>query len=134
MSLPKSFSLLILALITLALVADLQAGDYRLRKKRGEFTLDIAINRNPPIMGNNTITIKIKDAQGEYLLGAKVDVNYYMPPMPGMPPMNYTVPANPDGDEYAATMDFIMTGPWNIVVKVDDGKKPWRSTFPIDVR
>jgi hypothetical protein len=48
--------------------------------------------------------------------------------------MNYTVPAGSESDEYTATMDFIMTGPWNIVVKVNDGKNSWRATFPIDVR
>ncbi len=134
MSIARLSCLFVLFLLTIVFISDGQAGDYRLRKKNRDYTLDIAINRNPPIMGNNTVRIKIKDAQGKYLAGAKVDVNYYMPPMPGMPPMNYTVPADSESDEYTATMDFIMTGPWNIVVKVNDGKNSWRATFPIDVR
>ena len=66
--------------------------------------------------------------------GRRVSVNYYMPPMPGMVPMNYTIPAAPDGSGYTAKMNFIMTGPWNIVIRVESGGSPWRVTFPIDVR
>ena len=85
-------------------------------------------------MGENTIRIEIRDTGGKTLTGARVSVNYYMPPMPGMVPMNYTIPASPDGSGYVAKMSFIMTGPWNIVIRVESGGSPWRVTFPIDVR
>lgn len=110
------------------------ARDYRVRKKKSGYVVDVSINKNPPILGDNDITIKIKDSGGKKLKGAKVLVNYYMPPMPGMPPMNYKVFADPDGEQYRATMDLIMTGPWNIVIKVKSAGKIWKISFPIDVR
>jgi len=111
-----------------------EAGDYRVRRKTQHHVVDASINRNPPVMGENTIRIEIRDATGRSLTGARVSVNYYMPPMPGMVPMNYTIPATPDGSGYTAKINFIMTGPWNIVIRVESGGSPWRVIFPIDVR
>ena len=125
---------LLAALLILCLATPAEAGDYRVRRKTPNHVVDAAINRNPPVMGENTIRIEIRDAGGRTLTGARVSVNYYMPPMPGMVPMNYTIPAAPDGSGYSAKMNFIMTGPWNIVIRVESGGSPWRVTFPIDVR
>jgi hypothetical protein len=111
-----------------------EAGDYRVRKNADGFIFDIAINRNPPVLGDNEIRIEIKDPPGNPVLEAEVLVNYYMPPMPKMAPMNYTVPATLKGKEYRATMDLIMTGPWNIIIRAKLNDKWLRVVFPIDVR
>jgi hypothetical protein len=118
-------------ILGLAMPAD---ADYRVRRKTSNHVVDAVINRNPPVMGENTIRIEIRDTGGRTLTGARVSVNYYMAPMPGMVPMNYTIPAAPDGNGYSAKMNFIMTGPWNIVIRVESSGSPWRVTFPIDVR
>jgi hypothetical protein len=110
------------------------AGDYRVRKGDQGLTCDIAINRNPPVVGENEIRVEIKDPQGKPVLGAEVLVNYYMPPMPRMPPMNYTVPAPLKDGAYRAVMDLIMAGPWNIVIRAKSEEKRIRVVFPIDVR
>ena len=111
-----------------------EAGDYRVRKNAESISFDIAINRNPPVLGDNEIRIAIRDPQGNPVLDAEVLVNYYMPPMPRMPPMNYTVPAPLKGKEYRAIMDLIMTGPWNIITRARVQGKWVRVVFPIDVR
>ena len=114
--------------------ASCEAGDYRVRKTADGIAFDIAINRNPPVLGDNEIRIEIRDPQGNPLLDAEVLVNYYKPPMPKMAPMNYTVPASLKGKEYSATMDLIMTDPWNIVTRARVHGKQVRVVFPIDVR
>jgi hypothetical protein len=111
-----------------------EAGDYRVRKNMDGMAFDIAINRNPPVLGDNEIRIEIRDAEGNAVLDAEVLVNYYMPPMPRMAPMNYTVPAPLKGKEYRAVMDLIMTGPWNIVTRARIQGRWVRVVFPIDVR
>ena len=111
-----------------------EAADYRVRKSVEGLTFEIAINRNPPVLGKNDIRVEIRDPQGQPVSGAEVTVNYYMPPMPRMPPMNYTVTAAPDGAAYRAVMDLIMSGPWNIIVRANPGGKSVRVSFPIDVR
>ena len=111
-----------------------EARDYRVRKKAGGFTFDITLNRNPPVLGDNDIRIHIKDAQGHPVQEARVLVTYYMPPMPGMPPMNYTIPTQLKDTAYCATMDLIMTGPWNIVIRLRNQGRWMKTIFPIDVR
>jgi hypothetical protein len=96
--------------------------------------VEITINRNPPIVAKNQLGVDIRDPQGKPVKDLTVMVNYYMPPMPGMAPMNYTVPASPKTDGYVVIMDLIMAGPWNIVVKTNVAGKRLNATFPIDVR
>ncbi len=108
--------------------------DFTVRRTVDGYTVDIAINRNPPVLGPNRLKVEVKDSTGRPVAGISVTVNYYMPPMPGMPPMNYTVKAQPQGAAYSVTMDLIMTGPWNIVVRATVPGKPLRVTVPIDVR
>ncbi len=111
-----------------------QARDYQVRRRSGEHVVEVAINRNPPVVGENLARIRVFDGRGNSVRGAEVRVNYFMPPMPGMPPMNYTVRADASGDGYLASMDLIMRGPWNIVITVRDRAKLGRVVFPIDVR
>ena len=121
-------------LIAVASVDAACAADYRVRRKTTEFTVEAAISRNPPVLGHNTLRIEIADRQGAPVTDAAVTVNYYMPPMPGMAPMNYTVRAPRSGRGYETVMDLIMTGPWIIVIRADTKGNVWRASFPIDVR
>ena len=62
---------------------------YKVKRKAGEYEAEVKIDRYPPVLGDNNIEIEIKDAGGRLVTDAKVLVNYYMPPMPRMAPMNY---------------------------------------------
>ena len=61
-------------------------------------------------------------------------VNYYMPPMPRMAPMNYTTNAKLKGKTYKATMNLIMSGPWVIAVKISRDGKTTTAKFNIDAQ
>lgn len=87
-------------------------------KKVGGYEVEVRIDRNPPILGENHIEIEIKDAGGKSITDARVLVNYYMPPMPRMAPMNYRTNTKLNGEKYRATMNFIMSGPWIIAIKI----------------
>jgi len=91
---------------------------YEMTKKVGEYEAEVRMDRNPPSLGDNNIEIEIKDAGGKPLREAMVLVNYYMPPMPRMVPMNYITDAKLKGEKYRATMNFIMSGPWIIAIKI----------------
>lgn len=123
------------ALLTFLLITDMSfARDYRARKKTPNYIVEMNIDRNPPIVDKNRLTLEIRDNSGNEVADAKVLVNYYMPPMPGMPPMNYKTYAKPSGRYYVVTMDLIMSGPWNIIVKITKGGKTDTARFAIDVR
>ncbi len=61
-------------------------------------------------------------------------MNYYMPPMPRMAPMNYKTQAKLKKDAYTMSMRLIMAGPWIIVVKITVGGKTMSARFHIDAR
>jgi hypothetical protein len=108
--------------------------DLELRKKTGEYELEFRVDRNPPILGDNNIEIEIKNAGGARITDATVLVNYYMPPMPRMVPMNYTTNAKLKGEKYKATMNLIMAGPWVIAVKITRDGKTTTAKFNIDAQ
>jgi len=110
------------------------AKDYEVKKKAGGFDVVVTIDKNPPVTGDNGVTIAIKDAGGKTVKDAKVVIDYSMPAMPGMPPMNYKADALLKGEAYAATMNLSMAGPWNITVKISAGGKNGSMKFTVDAK
>jgi hypothetical protein len=102
-------------------------------KRAGEYDIGIRMDRNPPILGINNLEVEIRGAGGATVTDAKVLVNYYMPPMPRMAPMNYRVEAPFKGDRYRAKMNFIMEGPWYIAVKINHQGKTTTAKFNVNV-
>jgi hypothetical protein len=127
----KTWLIFILAL--LAAVPAVYAKDLDLRGRAGEFEVYARIDRNPPIVGSNHMEIEIKDSGGR-VTDATVMVNYYMPPMPRMAPMNYTATAELKGEKYKITMDLIMAGPWIIRVLITREGKKATAKFSIDAQ
>ncbi|HBH60806.1 MAG TPA: copper resistance protein [Nitrospiraceae bacterium] len=108
------------------------AKDYEVKKKAGDFDVVVAIDKNPPAVGKNNLTIDIKDPSGKPVTDAKVKVEYSMPAMPGMPAMNYKTDAELKDGKYTATMDLSMAGSWNITVKITRDGKTSKLKFSID--
>jgi len=126
--------LMMIGLVMLLTAGMAVAKDYEVAKKAGDFDVVAKIDKNPPVTGDNNVTVSVKDAAGKAVKDAKVVVEYSMPAMPGMPPMNYKADAMPKGDVYAAVMNLSMAGPWNIVVKVTAGGKTGSMKFAIDAK
>jgi len=121
------------SLIFLALATSLSADGPEVRKKAGEYDVGMRMNRNPPVRGDNVIEISIKKGTGDAVTDVKVLVNYYMPPMPRMAPMNYKIQAKPKNELYKAKMNFIMEGPWIIAIKITGKDKTVTAKFNINV-
>jgi len=125
---------LVFILILFLIAGTTLARDYELKRKAGEYEAEVKIDRYPPVLGDNRIEIEIKDADGNRVTDAKVLVNYYMPPMPRMVPMNYITDAKLKGEKYKATMNFIMSGPWIIAIKINHAGKISTAKFNIDAQ
>jgi hypothetical protein len=125
--------LTIAVLIFIFLPATGHTRGYEAKKKVGDYEIEIRIDKKPIVLGDNHIEIEIKSG-GKIVKDAKVLVNYYMPPMPRMPPMNYKTDATLKGDTYKATMDIIMSGPWIIVIKIYRGEKPVTTRVNVDAQ
>ena len=110
------------------------AKDYEVKKKAGQFDVVMRIDKNPPVAGDNNVSIEIKDSSGKPVTDATVKVDYGMSAMPGMPAMNYKADAVLKGSEYKAVMNLSMSGPWNIAVKIVRAGKTSSAKFSIDAR
>ena len=124
----------IVVCVLLLTAAAVLGGSLELKKRAGDYDVSVTIDKNPPVVGRNTIEIGIRDPAGAPVLDAEVLVNYYMPPMPRMAPMNYRVEAKMRGGTYKARMDLIMAGPWYVAVKITRKDKTVTAKFNIDAR
>lgn len=121
-------------LIILLIATSAFAASYQVTKRAGDLTLHVAIDRNPPVVGRNNLDIEIKDRAGKSVTDAKVVMEYSMPAMPGMPPMNYKATAVLTANRYKAVMDLSMSGSWNIVVRIVRAEKTQTARFTIDAK
>jgi RND family efflux transporter MFP subunit len=78
---------------------------------------------DPPRTGENTFEVTVKDAQGQPVIDATVEVSFFMPAMPsmGMPAMQSraTLP-HAGGGTYRGTGE-ISAGRWDVTVSVSRG-------------
>ena len=128
----KGLAAVTLILLVVASIA--YAKDYELTKKAGEYTVEVKIDKNPPVVGDNITTVEIKDASGKYVTDAKVVVNYSMSAMMGMPVMNYKADAELKGSEYKAKMVLSMAGSWNVEVRITRAGKTVTAKFTVDAQ
>ena len=122
------------ALIILLLAAGLvYAKDYTVVKKAGSYTVEVKLDKNPPITGPNKMEINIQDDKGIKVTDATVVVEYVMPAMPGMPSMNYKAKAELNGSRYLANVNFSMSGAWAVNIKITRAGKTQAVKLNVDV-
>lgn len=126
--------LAVFTLILLLAAGIAYAKDYEVTKKAGEYEVQIKIDKNPPVVGENNVTVVLKDSTGKYVIDAKVKIEYSMPAMPGMPAMNYKTDAELKRNVYNAKMNLSMSGAWNIAIKINRGGKTTTVKFNVDAR
>jgi len=126
---------LLLAVMAVLLVAGTAvAKDYEVTKKAGDYTVVVKMDRNPPITGDNNLSVAIKDAAGAEVKDAKVAVEYTMAAMPGMPAVKVKTDTELKGGEYKAKLNFSMAGGWSVAVIINRGDKKAQAKFSVDVR
>jgi hypothetical protein len=122
------------ALIVLFLAVGLvYAKDYVIIKKAGDYTVQVKMDKNPPITGQNKMEVSIKDDKGGNVTDATVTVDYNMPAMPGMPAMNYKAKAELNGSRYLANINFSMSGAWGVNIKITRAGKTQVVKLNVDV-
>ena len=121
-------------LIILLLAAGLvYAKDYMAVKKAGGYSVEVKLDKNPPITGPNKMEINIQDDKEIKVTDATVVVEYVMPAMPGMPAMNYKAKAELNGNRYLANVNFSMSGAWAVNIKITRAGKTQAVKLNVDV-
>jgi outer membrane translocation and assembly module TamA len=121
------------ALVLLLVAGVAYAKPYEVTRKAGDYTVDIKMDKNPPVVGPNNMEIVVKDAAGKAVTDAKVLVDYGMPAMPGHPAMGYKTDAQLKGGVYRAVLNISMKGPWTITVRISHAGKTASAKFTVDV-
>lgn len=124
----------LMLVLSVAVLAGCSKG-YESQKNAAGMNITLKADRYPLVKGDNTLSVKITDPSGKAVTDPKVDVRFYMPRMPGMAPMEYTIQPQLKGNEYPFTLNVAMEGGWKIDATVTQpGKAPVMSTFNIDAR
>ena len=125
---------MLLLMVSALMVGTAWGKNYEVTKKVDDYTVKVEIDKNPPIVGDNNMSVTIQDGSGKNITDAKVKVDYSMPAMPGMPAMNYKTDAALQGNEYKAKVDFSMAGSWNVEVQISQAQKVKKVKLNVDVK
>ena len=126
---------IVLILMGLFLSAGLVYGmDYEVTKKAADYTVQIKIDRNPPVVGVNNIMIWLKDAAGSDVKGAIVTVDYSKRTILWMSGKKYNSYATPHENNYHAILAIPTKGPWDVTININHKGKSVSTKFGIDVK
>lgn len=135
----KKVSILVMALLLAA--GSVFAKDAVMTGKAGDYTVEARLEKMPPVTGENTLTVRIKDAAGNPVTDKKVEVEYFMTEKMSptrksieMPYMKSEAGATVQDSAYKSKLDFSMAGPWNITLKIADGEKAQKAKFHVNVK
>lgn len=130
----KSFMTILVVMLSAAAVFGCSKG-YESQKTTGDLTITLKADRYPLVKADNALSVKVTDATGKAVTDAKVEVRYYMPPMAGMAPMDFSAQTVQKGSEYSFTAKPPMEGGWRVEVMVTrPGKPAATATFNLDAR
>ena len=125
---------MLLLMVSALMVGTAWGKNYEVTKKVDDYTVKVEIDKNPPIVGDNNMSVIIQDASGKNITDAKVKVGYSMPAMSGMPAMSYKADAALQGNEYKAKVNFSMAGSWNVEVQITQAQKVKKVKLNVDVK
>ena len=95
------------------------ANDAMMIQKTGEYSIRMTFDKGRPVEGTNRVKIMIRDSASRPVTEAQVKIDYYMPSLPGRPPMmSYSTAATRAGNGYEAAMNFTMKGEWKVAISV----------------
>ena len=129
----KRWSWLVVLLVVLV-AGTVFAKENTVQKKAGDYSVEIKMDKESPVVGSNSMEIMIKDKAGKAVTDAKVVVTASMPSMPGMPAMENKADAKLEGGKYKAKIDLSMGGSWNMSVRITQGGKTATAKWTVDAR
>jgi hypothetical protein len=129
----KRWSWLVVLLVVLV-AGTTFAKEYAVQKKAGDYSVEIKMDKDPPVVGSNNVGIVIKDKAGKAVTDATVVVTASMPSMPGMPALDNKSDAKLDGGKYKAKIDLPSGGSWNMSVRITQGGKTATAKWTVDAR
>ncbi|MEC4685568.1 MAG: FixH family protein [Nitrospirota bacterium] len=101
-------------------------------KKAGDVTVKVSVGKDAPVVGENSISVELLNAEKGSITDAEVELAYFMPAMPAM---KYETSAIQKGNTYTAVLGLAMAGQWNVDVRFKrPGRKFEKITFSINAK
>jgi hypothetical protein len=125
--------IVLLAVLLLLTASNVSARSYEVKKEVGGYHVVLKIDKNPPVKGDNNISIEVTDAWGRCACDVDVIVNYSKPAMQWVPPYKAETRLKGKGSRFVGRLSLPMAGSWNIAVKIIKGKQHWTTNFTVDV-
>jgi len=125
-----------IALLTvlLLLATDIDsAKSYEVKNKVDGYNVVMKIDRNPPVAGDNNVSIEVTDVSTGCACNATVVIEYSRPAMPGMPALHYKADTILKRGRHIGRITLSAAGFWNIAVKITSQDKAWTTNFTVDV-
>jgi hypothetical protein len=123
-----------LLMVILVLSANMAyAKSYEVNKKVGGYNVVMKIDRNPPVAGDNNVSIEVTDAITHCACNANIVIEYSRPAMQGMPAQHYKADTRLKRGRHIGKMSLTLPGAWNVAVKITTGDKTWTINFVVDV-
>ena len=123
----------LLMLLLLLATSIASAKSYKVMKKVDEYNVVMKIDRNPPIAGDNHVTLEVADASGRCTCDADVIIEYSKPAMLGTPALTYKADTRLARGRFVGNISLPVSGSWNVAVKIVKGSKKWITNFTVDV-
>jgi Cu(I)/Ag(I) efflux system membrane fusion protein len=99
-----------------------KATDQAVATRAGAFTVEAALDPDPPRQEGNALRVTVKDAQGKPVESATVGFEYLMPAMGAMAEMRGKGEVSAKGSgRYEVKFDVPMTGAWNLTLTIEAG-------------
>lgn len=108
--------------------------DYEVTKKAGDYTVQVKMDRNPPIVGDNNMMIWLKDAAGSDVKGATITVDYSKPAKLGRVAKKFNAYAQPHENNYHAILEIPIQGSWDVTININHKGKRVSTKLSIDVK
>ncbi len=129
----KAISNIVLTAVVLLSIGIAHGKDYEVNKVVGGCNVVMKSDKNPPIAGDNNVSVEITDISGNRVSDPVVVVEYSRPARSGMPPMNYTADTVMKKGKFVGKMSLSLPGPWNITIKIIRGGETALARLTVDV-
>jgi hypothetical protein len=123
----------LLTMLLLLATSIASAKGYEVKKEVGGYSVVMKIDRNPPVAGDNNVSIEVTDVASGCACNANVVIEYSRPAMPRTPALRYTAKTVMKRGRHIAKITLSAAGFWNIAVKITTSDKTWTTNFAVDV-
>ena len=104
------------------------------QKKAKDLSVEIQMEKDPPVVGMNRVEIVVTDDDGMAVKDAKVILGAFMAAMPGTQMVRSMAVAKWEGGKYRAKIELPVRGTWELSVQIIQGGNTTAAQWTVNAR